>query len=82
MKEKQRQVKRPYDEFKIDGKDRPFNEYSLSPAQVAALLGVSSSTVRHYSQIGVLPVRVLPSGFRLYAEEDVRELANRLKPSI
>jgi DNA-binding transcriptional MerR regulator len=45
---------------------------SYTPKEVADMFGVSTMTIRRYEKYGITPKR-LPSGFRRYSEDDVKE---------
>jgi DNA-binding transcriptional regulator YiaG len=51
----------------------------LTPAEVAAELKTSSSTVRRWERTGILVPRRLPSGHRRYRREDVEKLRERVE---
>lgn len=52
----------------------PCHSTEITTAAVAALLGVTTPTVRRYADAGHLPCRVLPSGVRRFRREDVLAL--------
>jgi excisionase family DNA binding protein len=51
----------------------------LTPYQASVLLGVHPSTLRRYTNRGMLPVTKLPSGHRRFARADLLVLLNKSK---
>ena len=74
------QVKRPYEQFAVKTKGKKPADFNLGVKEAAEIMGVSHATIRHYTNLGVLPARIMPSGYRKYARADVEALANKLTP--
>jgi putative resolvase len=53
----------------------------VSIGEAARLLGVSVDTLRRWSNEGLIPVTVLPSGYRRYRMEDIRAFLDQGKAS-
>lgn len=51
----------------------------LKTGEVARILQISGTTVRKYADEGLLPCRILPSGVRLFSEDDVELFYNSLE---
>lgn len=57
---------------------RPYDPDGLDTAQAAAILRVSTSTVRRWADVGRIPHYRTPGGRRRYQEADVRAYARAL----
>ena len=53
-------------------------EQLLKISEVAKRLGVSTGTVRAYSEKGLIPVVKLPSGHRRFRPSDVEDLRRKM----
>jgi DNA-binding transcriptional MerR regulator len=60
----------------------PIPDDEIGPTPAAKILGVSSWTVRHYVDTGLLPARVLPSGHRKISRADVERLAREIAAGV
>lgn len=55
-------------------KDKTARELGLRAGELARLTGVSTDTLRHYERKGLLPVRRLPNGYRVYDAQAVERV--------
>lgn len=68
----------PLDNLGRFGKYQVMEETRLTPAQAAAILRVSASTIRRLDTAGTLPGERTPGGHRRYDLADVESLARQL----
>jgi len=55
-------------------KDKTAQESGLRAGELARLTGVSTDTLRHYERKGLLPVRRLPNGYRVYGTQAIERV--------
>lgn len=55
-------------------------DYTLSPTEAAALLGVSANALNKYADLGLVQCMRLPGRFRKYRREDIDAFAATLLP--
>lgn len=61
------------------GEDEKLGDY-LTVSEAAAVLGVSTSTLRNWDRVGKLKARRHPiNDYRLYRREELEELLRKLK---